>query len=58
MFLCELIAPWLLLAPITPVRRVGVLVQLPLQVLIQLTGNCARTRPRNARNARKQATKV
>ena len=29
MFLCELVAPWLLLAPITPVRRLGVLVQLP-----------------------------
>ena len=39
MFVCELIAPWLLIAPITPVRRVGVVVQLPLQLLIALTGN-------------------
>ena len=39
MFICELLAPWLLLAPITCVRRVGCMVQLPLQLLIQLTGN-------------------
>ena len=39
MFLCELVAPWLLLAPVTPVRRLGVLVQLPLQLAIMLTGN-------------------
>ena len=39
MFLCELVAPWLLLAPITPVRRLGVLVQLPLQAAIMLSGN-------------------
>ena len=39
MFLCELVAPWLLLAPITHVRRVGVLLQLPLQMAIALTGN-------------------
>ncbi|KAL3908307.1 MAG: hypothetical protein SGPRY_009850, partial [Prymnesium sp.] len=41
MFLCELIAPWLLLAPITAVRRVGVVVQLPLQMGIAISGNCA-----------------
>ena len=39
MFLLELIAPWLLLAPVTAVRRVGVLCQLPLQALIMLSGN-------------------
>ena len=39
MFLCELVAPWLLLAPITPIRRVGVLVQVALQVGIFATGN-------------------
>ena len=39
MFLCELVAPWLLLAPITAVRRVGCAVQLPLQVAIAYTGN-------------------
>ena len=35
MFLLELVAPWLLLVPITVVRRVGVLVQLPLQLGVQ-----------------------
>ncbi|KAJ8604533.1 hypothetical protein CTAYLR_000967 [Chrysophaeum taylorii] len=39
MFLTELVAPWLLLAPVTAVRRVGVVVQVALQVAIQLTGN-------------------
>ena len=39
MFLVELVAPWFLLAPITAMRRVGVLIQLPLQILIQYTGN-------------------
>ncbi|KAJ1457405.1 lipase maturation factor-domain-containing protein [Pelagophyceae sp. CCMP2097] len=39
MFVCELLAPWLLLVPCTPVRRVGVVVQLALQVGIQATGN-------------------
>ena len=39
MFLLEVIAPWLLLVPIRAVRRVGVMVQVPLQVLIMLTGN-------------------
>lgn len=39
MFLVELVAPWFLLAPITSMRRVGVLVQLPMQALIQYTGN-------------------
>ena len=39
MFLVELVAPWFLLAPITAMRRVGVLIQLPLQLLIQYTGN-------------------
>ena len=39
MFVCELLAPWMLLAPLTAVRRIGVLVQLPLQVLIMATGN-------------------
>ena len=39
MFLEELVCPWLLLAPIVAVRRIGVLCQLPLQVLIMLTGN-------------------
>lgn len=39
MFVCELIAPWLLLLPVTPVRRVGVLVQVAFQALIQLSGN-------------------
>ena len=38
MFLCELVGPWLLLAPITPVRRVGVVLQIPLQLGIALTG--------------------
>ena len=42
MFLCELVAPWLLLAPVTSIRRVGVAVQLPLQAAIMVTGNCAR----------------
>lgn len=32
MFLLEVVAPWLLLVPIQPVRRTGVLVQVPLQV--------------------------
>lgn len=39
MFVVELVAPWLLLVPVTAVRRVGVLVQVPLQIAIQLTGN-------------------
>lgn len=39
MFVCELIAPWLLIAPCTPARRVGVFVQLALQLGIMLTGN-------------------
>ena len=39
MFLCELVAPWLLLAPVTAVRRVGVVVQLALQAAIAATGN-------------------
>ena len=38
MFVCELVGPWLLLAPITPVRRVGVLLQIPLQLGIAATG--------------------
>jgi hypothetical protein len=44
MFLEELVCPWLLLAPITSVRRVGVLMQLPLQILIMFTGT---TSPQN-----------
>jgi len=39
MFLIELVAPWLMLIPITPIRRAGVIVQIPLQVLIQFSGN-------------------
>lgn len=39
MFLCELVAPWLLLAPVTRVRRIGVAIQVPLQLGIMLTGN-------------------
>ena len=39
MFVCELLAPWLLLAPITPMRRVGVVLQLLLQIGIAATGN-------------------
>jgi hypothetical protein len=38
MFVCELVGPWLLLAPITPVRRVGVALQIPLQLGIAVTG--------------------
>ena len=37
--MCELVGPWLLLAPVTPVRRLGVLAQLPLQAAIMLSGN-------------------
>ncbi|KAL1496713.1 hypothetical protein AB1Y20_014306 [Prymnesium parvum] len=39
MFVCELVAPWLLLLPITAARRVGVVVQLPLQIAIMYSGN-------------------
>jgi len=39
MFLLEVVAPWLLLLPVRPARQVGVLVQLPLQIAIMLTGN-------------------
>ena len=39
MFLLEIIAPWLLLVPLLPVRRVGVLIQVPFQMAIMLTGN-------------------
>eukprot|EP00928_Gymnodinium_smaydae_P041824 TRINITY_DN28258_c0_g1_i1.p1 TRINITY_DN28258_c0_g1~~TRINITY_DN28258_c0_g1_i1.p1 ORF type:complete len:841 (-),score=71.30 TRINITY_DN28258_c0_g1_i1:117-2591(-) len=39
MFLLELVAPWLLLIPIRPVRQVGVIAQVPLQLAIMLTGN-------------------
>ena len=38
-FLLELAAPWLLLAPVRPVRQVGVLCQIPLQLGIMATGN-------------------
>eukprot|EP00929_Paragymnodinium_shiwhaense_P123836 TRINITY_DN9815_c0_g2_i1.p1 TRINITY_DN9815_c0_g2~~TRINITY_DN9815_c0_g2_i1.p1 ORF type:complete len:851 (-),score=79.60 TRINITY_DN9815_c0_g2_i1:142-2694(-) len=39
MFLLEVIAPWLLLAPMRPVRHVGVLIQIPFQLAIMITGN-------------------
>lgn len=39
MFFTELVAPFLLVVPITTVRRIGVLIQAPLQVGIMMTGN-------------------
>ena len=39
MFLTELVAPWLLLAPATAARRAGCLAQIPLQALIMYSGN-------------------
>ena len=39
MFVAEIIAPPLLLVPVRRVRRLGVLMQLPLQAGIMLTGN-------------------
>ena len=39
MFVCELFGPWLLLVPCTPIRRVGVVLQVPLQLGIAATGN-------------------
>ena len=39
MFVFELFAPWLLLVPIRAVRQFGVLLQVPFQASIMLTGN-------------------